>query len=75
MRGRTPNVLRKMSGITFSPDERPVLGPREHAIVIAARAALIDTIERYAAPGINPRALRVRDVGRAQDPTREPVPE
>lgn len=61
MRGRPTNAMRWTRGVSFdpAPDDRPILGRNEHAIVLEARQALIRTIEAYSAPGIEPRALRM----------------
>jgi hypothetical protein len=54
MRGYTKTMGSERAGAP----RRAELDGGSHLIIQAARQALADTIERYAAPGIDPRALR-----------------
>ncbi len=61
MRGRPTNAMRWTRGVSFdpAPDDHPILDRNDHQIVMAARQALVNTIEQYCRPGLDPRALRM----------------
>src|SRR5690349_19988301 len=60
MRGRPANAMNStMQDTRGAIEGQPVLGLNDHQIVMAARQALVDVIERFCRPGLDPRALRM----------------